>query len=281
MERIDVHTNWTNTVAEVHRFGIEDLRDADKRASLRCVFSDPEKLKPGRIRQALTEDVAQQFAQLAMRLQSRGHSPQEVAHFVNRLVFCMFAEDVDLLPNSLFKRLLQHCLQRPDLFTSMAGQLFSAMRIGGFIGFEQVLWFNGGLFDSDDVLPLDKEDVKQVLAAATLDWGQIDPSTLGTLFERGLDPDKRGQLGAHYTDAATIMRLIDPVIVIPLTREWEIVLQSAQELLGKAQTPSARTPRRGAKRNASVWSSRSGLRSFACLIQRADRATSFISLLSR
>ena len=184
-----------------------------------------------------------------MRLQSRGHGPQEVAHFVNRLVFCMFAEDVDLLPKGLFKRLLQHCLPRPDLFPSMAGQLFSAMRTGGFVGFEQVLWFNGGLFDSDDALPLDREDVRQVLAAATLDWGQIDPSILGTLFERGLDPDKRGQLGAHYTDAATIMRLIEPVIIQPLTREWKAVLQAAQELLGKAQTPSARTrARRDAER---------------------------------
>ena len=249
METIEVHTNWTNTVAKVHRFEIEDLRDADKRAALRWVFSDPEKLRPGQTRQALTEDVAQQFARLAMRLQSRGHSPQDVAHFVNRLVFCMFAEDVDLLPNGLFKRLLQHCLPRPDLFPSMAGQLFSAMRTGGFVGFEQVLWFNGGLFDSDDALPLDQEDVRQVLAAATLDWGQIDPSILGTLFERGLDPDKRGQLGAHYTDPATIMRLIEPVIVQPLTREWKAILQAAQELLDKAQTLSARTrARRDAER---------------------------------
>ncbi len=241
MESIEVHTNWTATVPVVHRLSIDDLRDAETRALLKAVFSNPETLKPGLTRQALTEDVAREFAQLAMRLQGRGHDPQEVAHFVNRMVFCMFAEDVGLLPNDLFKRLLQHCLQRPDLFTSMAGQLFSAMRTGGFVGFEQVLWFNGGLFDSDDALPLDKEDVKQVLAAATLDWGQIDPSILGTLFERGLDPDKRGQLGAHYTDAMTIMRLIDPVIVQPLTREWEVVLQAAQALLEKAQTPSART----------------------------------------
>ena len=29
---------------------------------------------------------------------------------------------------------------------------------------------------------------------------EVDPSILGTLFERGLDPDKRAQFGAHYTD---------------------------------------------------------------------------------
>jgi len=249
MEAIEVHTNWTATVPVVHRLSIDDLRDAETRALLKAVFSNPETLKPGRTRQALTEDVARDFAQLAMRLQGRGHDPQEVAHFVNRLVFCMFAEDVDLLPNNLFKRMLMQAASRPEMFASMARQLFSAMRTGGSVGFESVMWFNGGLFDTDDALPLDKEDVKQVLAAAEQDWGQIDPSILGTLFERGLDPGKRGQLGAHYTDAPTIMRLINPVIVDPLTREWEDVRRDTQAILDKVQTSAARTrARREAER---------------------------------
>jgi hypothetical protein len=54
-----------------------------------------------------------------------------------------------------------------------------------------------------------------------MDWRNIDPSIFGTLFERGLNPSKRSQLGAHYTDPATIMRLIEPVIVRPLTAEWQ------------------------------------------------------------
>ncbi len=59
------------------------------------------------------------------------------------------------------------------------------------MGFEEVAWFNGGLFDDDTTLPLEKTDIDTVLAAAALDWSEIDPSILGTLFERGLDPDKR------------------------------------------------------------------------------------------
>ncbi|MEF2552258.1 type IIL restriction-modification enzyme MmeI, partial [Aurantimonas sp. A2-1-M11] len=42
--------------------------------------------------------VAGEFADLAKSLRSRGHQPETVAHFINRLVFCMFAEDVKLLP---------------------------------------------------------------------------------------------------------------------------------------------------------------------------------------
>ena len=60
-----------------------------------------------------------------------------------------------------------------------------------------------------------------MLAAAALDWSEIDPSILGTLFERGLDPDKRSQLGAHYTDRDKIMLIVEPVIIRPWLAEWE------------------------------------------------------------
>ena len=59
-----------------------------------------------------------------------------------------------------------------------------------------------------------------LLEAARLDWSQIDPSIFGTLFERGLDPAKRSQLGAHYTDRDKIMKIVGPVIVEPLLAEW-------------------------------------------------------------
>ncbi len=55
--------------------------------------------------------------------------------------------------------------------------------------------------------------IETALKAATLDWSEIDPSIPGTLFERGLDPDKRAQLGARYTDRGKIMLLVEPVIV--------------------------------------------------------------------
>ena len=47
----------------------------------------------------LTEEAAAKFAKLALWLRDRGHDPRAVAHFINRLIFCMFAESVDLLPN--------------------------------------------------------------------------------------------------------------------------------------------------------------------------------------
>jgi type II restriction/modification system DNA methylase subunit YeeA len=242
LDRFQIHTNWTNSVSEVHEFALDDLRDAAIREKLKWVFSDPEKLKPGKTRQALTEQAAGEFANLAQRLRDHGHKSEAVAHFINRLVFCMFAEDVELLPNKMFRRMLEHALRRPEEFEALASDLFRAMKAGGRIGFEHVAWFNGGLFDDDNALPLGKEEIVLTLSAANLDWAEIDPSIFGTLFERGLDPDKRSQLGAHYTDRDKIMLIVEPVIIRPWRDEWERTKSVIAEHMASVAAARERRP---------------------------------------
>ena len=235
MDVIRIHTNWTNTVQKVHKIPLEDLTDAANRDLLRDAFLNPEKLKPTKTRQLVTELAAQNFANMAQRLRERGHDPQEVAHFVNRLVFCMFAEDVGLLPNKMFEEMIKISRPSPETFADNAKQLFKAMsKKGGKVGFTQIEWFNGGLFDSAEVLPLEWEDLDDLKRAAALDWSDIDPSILGTLFERGLDPAKRSQLGAHYTDRDKIMQIVNPVIVKPLLAEWAGVKEQIEAQLDSA-----------------------------------------------
>ncbi|MGL3108905.1 class I SAM-dependent DNA methyltransferase [Bradyrhizobium sp. BR 1432] len=148
------------------------------------------------------------------------------------------------MPNKMFKRMLEHASSRPEEFQSLASDLFKAMQSGGRVGFEHVAWFNGGLFNDDTALPLDHDDIALTLVAANLDWAEIDPSILGTLFERGLDPDKRSQLGAHYTDREKIMMIVDPVIVRPLLAEWETAKEKIAGSIEKshsAKSAGART----------------------------------------
>ena len=246
--RFRIHTNWTNSVSTVHEFTLYELDDPATRNLLKWAFSDPERLRPEQTRQALTEQAAATFAELAQGLREGGHDPQTVAHFVNRLVFCMFAEDVGLLPDQMFRRMLDQARLRPEEFAGYASELFGAMhRQGGRVGFEEVAWFNGGLFDDDTALPLDRPQVNAVREAAGLDWSEIDPSILGTLFERGLDPDKRSQLGAHYTDRDKIMQIVEPVIVRPWLAEWAATKEKLSDLLdraGKAKTTQAASRRR-------------------------------------
>ncbi len=234
--RFRIHTNWTNSVSTVHEFTLYELDDPGTRNLLKWAFSDPERLRPEQTRQALTEQAAATFAELAQGLRDGGHEPQVVAHFVNRLVFCMFAEDVGLLPEQMFRRMLDQARLRPEQFEQLARTLFAAMQDGGMVGFEEVAWFNGGLFDDDTALPLDRPQVNAVREAAGLDWSEIDPSILGTLFERGLDPDKRSQLGAHYTDRDKIMQIVEPVIVRPWLAEWAATREELSAQLERAST---------------------------------------------
>jgi hypothetical protein len=116
----------------------------------------------------------------------------------------------------------------------MLETLFGALAKGGLVGFEPEEWFNGGLFDSLDVLPLELDDIKALRGLAGLDWWAIEPSIFGTLFERGLDLAKRSQLGAHYTDRGSIMRLVDPVVLDPLRDEWAAKKAEIDVLMAKA-----------------------------------------------
>ena len=237
LDRFVIRTNWTNTVSEKHDFTLDELLEPRTLQKLKWAMSDPEKLRPGKTRQDLTEDAAGEFAALAQSLRGRGHDSGRVAHFINRLVFCMFAEDVDLLPSKMFVRMLEAAKRTPDEFQKLASSLFAAMKAGGLVGFERIEWFNGGLFDDDEALPLVADDINLCLRAASLDWSEIDPSIFGTLFVRGLDPDKRSETGSEYTDREKIMMIVEPVITRPLLREWEVVrsaIGTAIESAGEA-----------------------------------------------
>jgi type II restriction/modification system DNA methylase subunit YeeA len=237
--RIIIRTNWTNAVTETHEIVLEELSNPLRLRFLKFAFSDPEQLRPARTRQALTEEAAAEFAELARRLRDRGNEPPVVAHFVNRLVFCMFANRVGLLPKGLFDQMLALAFRRPHVSERLASELFGAMaQSGGMVGFVDVPWFNGGLFEDASALPLLKDDLAQLIRVSKLDWAEIDPSILGTLFERGLDPDKRSQLGAHYTDREKIEMIIDPVIRRPLRAEW-------REVRGKIEAALIAPPARG------------------------------------
>ena len=248
-QRYRIYTAWTNTVPDTHELMLEDFVKPDRLQLLRNVFHDPEKLKPVRVGSALTTEpeAADKFATIAFRMQGRG-TPEEIAHFINQLVFCFFADSVALLPKGLWPKLLLRAQQDPAGARSRFDTLFTAMRSGEDYGAEKIVHFNGGLFDGQRALPIDEGDIGLLRAANTLDWGQIDPSIFGSLFERFLDPQKRAQIGAHYTDAGKIQKIIEPVIMRPLRAEWTEVKADIDALLkGKKKPPMRTKPKRPMK----------------------------------
>jgi len=245
LARFEIHTNFTNTVPRVYRFTLDDLAadPGEPLRILRAVFTDPETLRPTRLREELTERAAKDFAALATALRSRGHHPHTVAHFLDRLLFAMFAEDASILPKNLIDRLASATKGDAAAFSGALHDLFGKMaKGGGLFGVERIEWFNGGLFDDAEVIELAPAEMETIGRVSKLDWSQIEPAIFGTLFERGLDPDQRAQLGAHYTDRASILRLVEPVLMAPLRRDWAETQATITPLVLAGRKVTARTP---------------------------------------
>ena len=162
------------------------------------------------------------------------HHADAVAHFLTQCLFCFFAEDVGLLPGCMFEALVNNRKLTSDKFSGGLANLFTVLRDGGLYGNDDIPWFNGGLFRTIAVPLLTVLDTTELRNAAALNWSAIDVSIFDTLFERGLDPSKRSQLGAHYTDPATIMRIVEPVLSRPLLQQWEQTRQQIHGLRAKS-----------------------------------------------
>jgi len=241
LNRFRVYTNFTGTVTQIHEFTLDQLDRPEFLRVLRNLFENPTALKPGVTVEKATTDVAERFGDLALQLSARGVDPHRAAHFLVQLLFCLFAEDIGLLPNRIFNRLMQFAARNPDQFQQQVEALFVAMRDGGVVALEEIPKFNGGLFAEVDVVRLEPQELTALAEAAKLDWSSIEPSIIGTLFERSLDPSKRAQLGAHYTGRRDIERVVEPVLMAPLRRKWEAV-QAQAEVLREAWQGAA-TPR--------------------------------------
>jgi hypothetical protein len=231
IDTTEIHTDFTNTPTQVYTVPLLEMDKPRNLQILRNVFSDPDKLKPSRTRDEVTKDAAERVAEIAQRMRDRGLAPHDVARFLDRIVFCLFAEDIGLLPAKLFGGLVDKTRGDPKAFTDAVRELFTAMSKGGRFWGNPIKHFNGDLFEDSPVLMMTDEEIERVYEACKEEWDAVDPSIFGTLFERGLDPDKRAQIGAHYTSREDIETLVEPVVMWPLRREWEEVRQTAENLL--------------------------------------------------
>ncbi len=237
LQRIIIHTNFTGTVKQVHEITFERLLTGNGLDVLWRAFHHPESFKPDQTQEKATQATAETFVQVVRTLQewSKSHgettSPERLAHFVIRLFFCLFAEDLGLLPNKLFTTLIERQRANHQHFMDGLRNLFATMRDGGFFGSDRIPHFDGGLFDDAFVPALPSDIIDHLLKSARQDWSAIDPTIFGTLFERVIDEDKRAQLGAHYTSRDDILLIVEPVLMKPLRDEWRDLRSWANQQL--------------------------------------------------
>ena len=230
LDKFQVHTNFNNTVKRVYEFDNADL--AVNRATgdsdltpiqiLSALFTDPQKLNPGKLQSKLTEEAADLLRVLADDMREWKIGEQDIARFIMRMIFCFFASDVGLLPKVALADLIEINKSKPAYFRMYLSELFAAMKdSGGKFLMRDVPHFNGELFDDTSVPPLIADHIALLERLNDLNWSDIEPSIFGTLFERIIDKRKRKQLGTHYTSREDIELIVEPVLMRPQRKAWE------------------------------------------------------------
>ncbi|MDY7010268.1 MAG: type IIL restriction-modification enzyme MmeI, partial [Planctomycetota bacterium] len=236
MDRFEVHCNFTGSARREYHFDLQSLADVTAVEVvpsvqgfhpptaievLHAAFIDPFALRPSEAADTVTKNVAAEIGRLADLLRQRGIDEHKAAHFLMKVMFCFFAEDVHLLPKKIFTVILDKTSEDPNLFVRYAGELFEAMAHGGHVLLEKIPHFDGGLFADSELIRLLPHEIDILHRAGDRHWEYIDPAIFGTLFERCIDPKKHDQIGRHYTYADDIAAIVEPVLVEPLQKEWE------------------------------------------------------------
>ena len=254
--RYVIRTNFNGTSRDIHTFTNDEIESPKIRRMLLAAFTDPVRLRPGETTKEVTEKLAQKIATIAISLQKREavelasaktrkehHVAQKknlrIARFLNRLVFCFFAEDTGLLPEDIFAGVCKAGVKDPQLFAETLEDLFRCMAKGGRFGMHRIRHFNGHLFEDATVFELTPDEIGELADAAKSDWQSIQPAIMGTLFERALDDSQRSQLGAHYTDEEDIRTLVEPVLMAPLRAEWKELRRELAPMLAKGKAAKA------------------------------------------
>ncbi|PZR34238.1 MAG: class I SAM-dependent DNA methyltransferase [Caulobacter segnis] len=228
-----------------YRVYLNELRDPKVRERLQKIWSDPHSLDPAREAARVTREIAERLAAVSKALE-KSHPAEEVALFLMRSIFTMFAEDVELLPKGAFTHLLEECLEAPASFAPLLKELWQKMDDPDperrfYSAFKVHLrYFNGGLFANPRAFPLGKEEIGELLAAARRDWRQVEPAIFGTLVEQALDPAERRRLGAHYTPRAYVERLVNVTVMEPLRDDWRAARTKAEALSDQGDLVGAR-----------------------------------------
>ena len=151
-----------------------------------------------------------------------------------RLVFCLYAEDAGIFG----KRLMFHDYLAQFSTRDMRKALLALFKVldqkpekrDEFLADDDPLlaafpYVNGGLFEDEDiVIPPFTDEIRDLLlnkASADFDWSEISPTIFGAVFESTLNPETRRSGGMHYTSLEIIHKVIDPLFLDDLKKEFE------------------------------------------------------------
>ena len=238
-QMIRLRTNFNGKETQVHEIPITQLAQPEQLQKLRDIFFNPAAFEPGRTVEEITRSTAAVFGKIAADMEREEVDAERLARYFNQLVFCLYAENTELLPEGVFTKIAKTHYQNPSLFNQAVSGLFAEMSSGGLFGMDVIPHFNGDLFDDAKPVELNDRALFNLSLATQENWRNIEPSIFGTLFEAAMDASKRSQLGAHYTSADDIMAVIEPVLMKPLRQEWQAAKTQADALFARNRHDNA------------------------------------------
>ena len=154
-----------------------------------------------------------------------------------RLVFCLFAEKSFLFGEnrSSFRDYL--VAFRPSQMRRALMDLFEVLDTpederDKYLSEElaRFPYVNGGLFSKNENLeiPTISETIADLLISRCsegFDWSGISPTIFGALFEDTMNPETRESGSMHYTSVENIHKVINPLFMNDLNREFQEILQ--------------------------------------------------------
>ncbi|HQA76358.1 MAG TPA: hypothetical protein PLY32_04475, partial [Salinivirgaceae bacterium] len=184
--------------------------------------------------------AAELMGKLHDRLKEIGYTGHPLEVYLVRLLFCLFAEDTTIFEKQQFQEYIEQRtnIDGSDLAAKLQ-ELFQVLNTPKGERFknldEQLADFphvNGKLFE--EILPMASFDSKMrqaLLDCTYIDWSKISPAIFGSMFQSVMNPEERRNLGAHYTSETNILKLIKPLFLDDLWKEFETIKHNKNRLI--------------------------------------------------
>ncbi len=183
--------------------------------------------------------AAELLGKLHDRLNEIGYTGHALEIYLVRILFCLFAEDTTIFNKQQFQDYLeQRTAEDGSDLASKLQELFQVLntaRENRFKNLDEQLaefpYVSGKLFQEN--LPTASFDTKMrqaLLDCCYIDWSKISPAIFGSMFQSVMNPKERRNLGAHYTSETNILKLIKPLFLDDLWKEFESIRDNKNKL---------------------------------------------------
>jgi len=224
-ENIGLHERVTG---QVFHFKTKDLHKHIRRFAELAGFETTRDMED-----QLTVNVraAEKMAELHDALKESGYDGHDLEVYLIRLMFCLFADSTGIFTSQTFLNYVQNSKEDGSDLSARIVELFEILNMPDATrekkkllspSIRQFRYINGDLFK--DRLALAQFDAGMrglLLDCCHFDWSGISPAIFGAMFQGVMDEGERREIGAHYTSEENILKVIDPLFMDDLWREFK------------------------------------------------------------